>query len=127
MNNIDIVEILEKKIRSGMLIPKPFSELQYKIKGYGMRRGEKAVIYTIPGRKNLNNTHEKGINFSEFEKAFEHLNSSGELSSNWFKLNLSECKKEGGCNFTTIGGIFELLGLANSKKIGKREVIYIKK
>lgn len=44
LNNIDIVEILEKKIRSGMLIPKPFSELQYKIKGYGMRRGEKAVI-----------------------------------------------------------------------------------
>ena len=127
MNNINIIELIEKNIKIGILIPKPFSELPYTIKGYGMRREEKAVVYTIPGRKNPNDTHEKGINFSEFKKAFIQLDTSGELSSNWFKINLPECKKEGNCNFTTIGGIFEILGLAYSKKIGKKEVIYIKK
>ena len=25
---------------------------------------------------------------------------------------LVDCRKEGGCNFTTIGGVFELLGVA---------------
>jgi len=127
MNKLKIIELIEKNIKRGMLIPKPFSELPCSVKGYGLRRGEKAVIYIIPGRKNPNNTHEKGINFSEFIEAYKHLNILGDLSSDWFELNLPDCKKEGNCNFTTLGGIFELLGLAYSKKIGKKEVIYIKK
>ena len=126
MNNINITELLENKIKSGMIIPKPYSELPYKVKGFGMRRGEKAIIYKIPARTNTNSIHEKGINFIEFKKAYDHLNKSGELSSSWFKENLPECRKEGSCNFTTIGGVFELLGLAKPKKVGKKEVIYIK-
>jgi len=30
----------------------------------------------------------------------------------WFDQYLSKCAAEGGCNFTTIGGIFILLGEA---------------
>ena len=36
----------------------------------------------------------------------------GELRTSWFTSALPGCSGEGSCNFTTIGGVFELLGLA---------------
>jgi hypothetical protein len=30
----------------------------------------------------------------------------------WFDHSMTVCAKEGGCNFTTMGGIFVLLGYA---------------
>lgn len=76
------------------------------VKGWGERRGEPALIYRICG------VHEKGITKSEWVKAFAQLTRTGELTRSWFNDKLVECRKEGGCNFTTIGGVFEFLGVA---------------
>ena len=83
-----------------------------RVKGWGERRGEPALIYSIPNHQNPNATHHKGITQSEFEKAYQVLQRTGEFSRIWFNQYLPACAKEGGCNFTTIGGIFQLLSLA---------------
>ena len=95
----------------GREIPKPEAKKPFLIKGMGVRRGEDALIYTIPshtGRK----PYEKGITLSEFSSAYSELNRSGELTRTWFNKNLETCANEGACNFTSIGGIFEMIGLA---------------
>ena len=43
---------------------------------------------------------------------------AGQFSSQWLKSNMADCNKEGYCNFTTIGDIFELLGDAKYYKRG---------
>jgi hypothetical protein len=96
---------------SGREIPKPEAKESFLIKGMGVRRGEDALIYTIPSHTGRR-PYEKGITLSEFSSAFSELNSSGELTRSWFNKNLQQCAKEGGCNFTSIGGVFEMLGLA---------------
>ncbi len=97
---------------AGGKIPKPEAKGAFCIKGMGMRRGEEALIYTIPshtGRK----PYEKGITITEFSVAQTELNRTGMLTRTWFNENLPACSKEGGCNFTSIGGVFEMLGLAS--------------
>ncbi|MFW6123306.1 MAG: hypothetical protein ACOC6L_03630, partial [Thermodesulfobacteriota bacterium] len=78
----------------------------------GTRRGEQALIYQIPNHKYPKKPHEKGINATEWDKAYRRLVEKGEFNLNWFKENMRECSKEGNCNFYTIGSIFQLLGLA---------------
>ncbi len=106
-----IVDTLAK-IEAGTVIPKPRAKGEFVVKGWGTRRGEHALIYKIPNNKNPDRPYEKGITVSEFKQAYEEIVKSGEFSSKWFKKNMNECSKEGSCNFTTIGGIFEMLGLA---------------
>jgi hypothetical protein len=103
------------QLKEGTIIPKPESKEAFKIKGLGKRRGEKALIYYIPNHNNPNKPYQKGITVSEFETAYQQLANNGELSRSWFNENLSQCAKEGTCNFTTVGGIFELLDLAEYK------------
>ncbi len=100
------------RIEPGTVIPKPRAKGEFVVKGWGTRRGERALIYRIPNNKNPGRPYEKGITVSEFEQAYEKIMTSGEFSSRWFNENMNECSKEGSCNFTTIGGIFQLLGLA---------------
>ncbi|MCK4257918.1 MAG: hypothetical protein KAX49_03015 [Halanaerobiales bacterium] len=102
---------LDKLVEKNMVIPKPKTNEQF-IKGWGMRRGEKAIIYYIPNHKNKNKPNQKGITLSEIRQSYKQLIETGELTRKWFGKNLSECAKEGGCNFTTIGGILTLLGVA---------------
>ena len=116
-------EELTQKIKSlpaGTVIPKPESEKDFTVKGVGMRRGEEALIYRIP-TNNLEkypNGHEKGVTFTEFYKAYTVLQETSSFTREWFNENLPECAKDGGCNFTTIGGIFKLLGIAAYSKSG---------
>ena len=111
-------KILTQKIESlpaGTVIPKPESENDFTVKGVGMRRGKAALVYRIP-TNNLEkypHGHEKGVTFEEFHKAYTVLQKTSSFTREWFDKNLPECAKEGGCNFTTIGGIFELLGIAS--------------
>lgn len=93
------------KIKSGTVIPKPETNDE-KVKGWGKRRKKDALIYIIPP------DHEKGVNLKEFKQAFDQLTNNGDFTRKWFKNNMLDCNKEGGCNFTTIGGIFVLLGIA---------------
>lgn len=111
-----IIENIKTYIRPNMVIRKPKSN--FIVKGYGKRRGENALIYQIPNHKNLSKHNEKGINESEWIAAYNQL-MKGDFTRDWFKDNLSACAKEGSCNFTTIGGIFEELGLAKYAGRGK--------
>jgi len=95
----------------GEVIPKPNTKKPFRIKGMGHRRNEEALIYFIPSHTRPS-PYQKGITLSEFESAYSQLKISGKLTRQWFNLNLPICAKEGSCNFTTVGGIFELLKLA---------------
>lgn len=96
----------------GTIIPKPRSRGTYVVKGLGRRRGEKALIYTIPNRNNPHKPHEKGVTVSELQQSYAQLIGSGAFTRQWFQKTLPECNAEGSCNFTTIGGLFVLLGKA---------------
>lgn len=107
-----IAQTIRNEILPGMEIPKPLPKGQFLVKGWGRRRGEDALIYTIPNHKNPAKPYSKGITASEFESAYQQLHASGELTRQWFDDHISACAKEGPCNFTTVGGIFEILGIA---------------
>jgi hypothetical protein len=124
--NLAIVRTMEKSTRGkmntileslavdrpGTEIPKPHAKKPFTIKGLGTRRGEKALIYRIPSHSLKSKHYEKGITISEFSNAHNELVSSKEFSRQWFNKNMQLCAKEGACNFTTIGGLFEILGYA---------------
>lgn len=108
---IPIVRLIRERIAPGIEIPKPESGGGFMVKGWGTRRGEPALIYTIPNRRG-GRPYEKGVTVSDFERAWRQLEAAGELTHAWFRANLPACAAEGSCNFTTLGGIFQLLGLA---------------
>ncbi len=109
---MDVIQQIKGTVSAGMLIPKPAASGPFTVKGWGKRRGEEALIYLIPNHRNPQKPHEKGVTISEFRRAHSQLLVAGEFTRTWFIANLAECANEGSCNFTTIGGIFELLGLA---------------
>jgi len=113
-----IIKRIKDKILPNTEIKKPKAKGKHLVKGWGKRRGQEALIYTIPNNREPSNPYEKGITIDEFEKAFQKLKSSGELTREWFNKNLMDCAKEGSCNFTTIGGIFEILDEAEYIKRG---------
>lgn len=103
-------------IKTGTVIPKPEAKDDFVVKGIGKRRGEEALMYFIPNHKNPDKPYQKGITRLEWEKAYQQIVSQGSFSRKWFQDNMPECAKEGGCNFTTIGGIFELLKIAQYER-----------
>ena len=113
-----ISDRIRKEIPEGTVIPKPKTSERHRTKGWGRRRGEPALVYLIPNHGNPSHPHEKGITETEFERACNQLNQSGEFSSKWFNEVLTGCAREGSCNFTTIGGVFELLGEASYSSPG---------
>jgi hypothetical protein len=76
------------------------------------------LVYTIPNNNDPGHPYEKGITWGEFHVVHEQLTQSGTLTTEWFEQHLSACYKEGSCNFTTVGGIFELLGEAEYERRG---------
>jgi hypothetical protein len=112
-----IVEKIRDSVPSGTVIPKPNSKAEFFVKSWGRRRGEQALVYAIPNHKDPERPHEKGITQTEFERAYVELQRAGALTRTWFNKNLPKCAEEGSCNYTTVGGIFELLGEA--KYLGK--------
>ena len=107
-----IIERIRKTILPGTVIPKPEAKSAFIVKNWGRRRGEEALVYLIPNHVNPGKPREKGIALSEFRRAYDELQRAEKLTRTWFNNNLVACSKEGGCNFTTIGGIFQLLGVA---------------
>ncbi len=69
-------------------------------------------MYSIPTRSSGRKPSTKRIKISDFQAGYDVLVKTGEFTYSWFKDNLPDCAKDGSCNFTTIGGIFELLGEA---------------
>lgn len=107
-----IIEQIRRIAQPGTVIPKPDAKADFIVKGWGRRRRENALIYFIPNHINPRSPYEKGITESEWEQAYQQIIKNGEFNRTWFNRNMQACAKEGGCNFTTIGGIFELLGIA---------------
>ena len=77
----------------------------------GKRRCERALIYTIPNRKDPVRPYEKGIT-RPLSSAYARLRTSGELTHGWFRDHLPAWAAEGSCNFTSLGGLFVRLGIA---------------
>ncbi|MCL1125876.1 hypothetical protein [Shewanella surugensis] len=112
------IEILAAD-NQGVEIPKPKAKAPFTIKSMGVRRGERALIYKIPSHSPKQNHYCKGITLSEFEFAYQRLLKTNELTRKWFNENMPKCAGEGSCNFTTVGGIFELLGKAKYHSQGR--------
>jgi len=115
---MDSILQLLKSISPGTVIPKPEAIHEFTVKGWGSRQGEAALIYFIPNHSDPRNPYQKGITTVEWELAHRQLLDTGEFTRSWFNDHLPRCSKEGGCNFTTIGGIFSLLNIATYKAKG---------
>jgi hypothetical protein len=103
---------IQKKIKEGDIIPKPEAKEDFRvIRIKGKRRGLPALVYRVPNSKS-DKKIEKGVNQDEFEAAYLQLKEVGSFTRDWFNSNLVKARIEGSCNFTTIGGIFELLEIA---------------
>ena len=113
-----IVDQIRLKLLSGVVIPKPAATADFIVKGWGRRRGDVALVYLIPNHTDPEKPHEKGITEEEFEVAYTQLTKAGELTRSWFNASLPACAKEGACNFTTVGGVFQLLGVAEYSRLG---------
>ncbi len=118
-----IIDHIRSEVEPGMVIPKPEAKGEFRVKGWGKRRGEAALVYQIPNHKNPISPGEKGITESEFLKAHDELRRTGELTRAWFDKELADCAKEGSCNFTTLGGIFQMLGDATYAEQGRYEAL----
>lgn len=105
----------------GTTIPKPHATQHVQLKGIGQRRGEDALIYSIPNHNDPSHPYQKGVTRSELEQAYCELRRSKSISRAWFNREMQAAAAEGGCNFTTIGGLFQLIGTARYSSIGKYE------
>lgn len=105
-----------RTIAPGAVIPKPAATADFTVKGWGRRRGEEALVYFIPNHGTPTRPHQKGVTVSELRRCAEQLHRTGAMTRAWFNTALPACAKEGACNFTTIGGLFELLGIARYER-----------
>ena len=105
----------------GTTIPKPHATKPVQLKGIGQRRGEDALIYSIPNESDPSQPYQKGVTRSELEQAYCELRRSKSISRAWFNREMQAAAAEGGCNFTTIGGLFQLIGAARYSSIGRYE------
>jgi hypothetical protein len=112
MSNRELIQRIQS-LPPETVIPKPEAHGDFVVKGMGRRAERDALVYLIPNHKTPSKPYQKGVTVSEWESAHEHLMSTGELTKHWFDASLPRCAREGGCNFTTIGGIFSLLGIAS--------------
>ena len=108
-----IIDRIKTVIRSGTSIPRPRARTPCLVVGWGQSRGETALVYSIPARPGTKRRSTKRIPLSALESAYKILHANGELTRDWFNCNLADCAKDGPCNFTTIGGILQLLGEAH--------------
>ena len=56
-----ILAEIERKIGPGTIIPKPQARADFIVKGWSVRRGERALIYTIPNHKAPTKPYQKGV------------------------------------------------------------------
>ncbi len=93
-------------------IPKPESTGKYKVVGWGESRGEEALVYEIPAEAGSLKASRKRVTASAFELSFSALQTAEGFTKSWFDEHLPDMARDGACNFTTIGGVFILLGEA---------------
>ena len=74
-----IISRIEAAIEPGTVIPKPLTDTEHRVTGWGIRRGERALVYSIPNHRNPARPHAKGVTVSDWEQAYEHLMSTGKF------------------------------------------------
>lgn len=74
--------------------------------------------YTFPSKSHPNKPNQKAITEREFIGCEEILRIRGELRRSWYKEEFPKISNSRPCNFTTIGGIFINLGLAEYARRG---------
>ena len=107
---MDIIEVI-RSLPQGTVVSRSATASELEVKGWGHRRSLPALIYYIPNRSG-GRRYEKGVTVDEWRQAYEVLSSEGKLSRQWAQKHIPACLKEGSCNFTAIGGVFCLLGIA---------------
>jgi hypothetical protein len=88
-------------VTPGTAVPRP--RVNCEVSRFGVRKSEQALFYKSAH-------HEKNIRRSEFEIAHKQLCGAGELTRKWFEQCMPVRAKQDPCNFTTMGGVFVLLG-----------------
>jgi hypothetical protein len=114
-----LIDQIVKRIPVGTGIPKPESKRQFTFQGEVRVATERAIAYAIPSSNKENSVGRKKITASQLEKAYRELCSNGEVTKAWWVKNVTESDNEGGCNFTTFGGLLILLGEAERAGRGK--------
>lgn len=105
-------------LKKGVRIPKPRSKEAYRFVGWRSSRGEEAFVYEIPERPGSKRPSTKRIPCSAFKEACRTLLENGEITRAWFAEAFPQVNADGSCNFTTLGGIFQILGLAKCVRPG---------
>ena len=114
-----IIELIKRKVPPGTTIPKPQSKKVYLVIGWkNNRQGEDVLEYSIPTKSGTGKRSRKTIPSSVFEAAHETLCSKGQITKDWFANTFPKVDASGGCNFTTLGGIFEILKLVKRTSRG---------
>lgn len=111
-SSVMILSRIKRVVTPGTRIPKPQSPRTYVVKGWGNSRGEEALVYQLPAKLGTKRRSEKRIRASAFEDAYKVLKSQGEITHGWFAQQYPDLEADGACNFTTLGGVLELLGEA---------------
>ncbi|MCI0376008.1 MAG: hypothetical protein L0215_00225 [Gemmataceae bacterium] len=106
-----------KNIPIGTKIPKPQSTKDFLLQEIGEKDGEPAVAYTIPLSSGRQGT--KWLTRSQLEAAYEEICGKGEITKAWWREHIALGKDDGGCNFTTFGGLLVLLGEAERAGSGR--------
>ena len=109
---MSIVDRIRSEIKAGDIIPKPAAKEDFTVKGWGRSRGKAALVYYIPSHTHPDKPSTKRVTDADFEATYDRLVGNREFTRQWFQERLPVCAGDGDCNFTTIGGIFILLELA---------------
>lgn len=116
-----ILNRIKKATKPGTQIPKPRSTEIYTVVRWGKSRGEEALVYQIPAKHGTIKPSEKRVTVSAFRKAFDILQKSGKITRSWFAQEFPKLESDGSCNFTTLGGVFVLIGEAWYARPGEYE------
>ena len=120
----DIIETIKKRLPPGTVIPKPESVSEFRIKDWKGEGDDEELAYIIPSHADPPRPSSKRIPSRRIRASFARLMSTGELTHVWFTTTAKNGKVEGGCNFTTVGGIFCFLGFAEHAGRGRyRKVV----
>ena len=107
-----IWNLIKETIKPGTIIQKPKSKKKYHFLGCGVSRGEESFVYELPTNPNTKRSSKKRIPCSAFNEAYKILLKNGEITKTWFASAFPKVNADGGCNFTTLGGVFQIIKLA---------------
>ncbi|MYG68416.1 MAG: hypothetical protein F4206_17045 [Gammaproteobacteria bacterium] len=89
----EILDLIERRIKPGTVIPKPQGRGDFVVREWGARRGERALIYSTPNHGNPSRPHRKKITVSEWRMASSQLFRTGKFTRKWFQENMVDCYK----------------------------------